>query len=45
MQRNPIAAASMERKTELDKAIEEIRRGEVIHYDSVDDLINHINSL
>lgn len=40
-----IAPKARKRKTGLDKALEEIRRGEVIRYDSVDDLINHINSL
>ncbi len=40
-----IAKPAKKRKTGLDKALEEVRAGEIIHYDSVDDLINHINSL
>lgn len=33
------------RRTELELAIKEARNGEVTHWDSVDALIDHINSL
>lgn len=40
-----IAKPIKKRKSGLEKALDEARAGKVTHYDSVDDLINHINSL